>query len=280
LHTPAVRWPCTGVKSKRYSMHDPLLSQGERRLIDALKRRRKRRETGLFLAEGVRVAEELLAAGIVPEMAVVSSALEDTGRGREVRRRLPAAAVRSVSEHELARLAATDSPQGVLIVARAPEKTAESVGLSQRALVLVLDEVQDPGNFGTLVRSAAAFDVAAVVALPGTVDPWNPKAVRAAAGMSFHVPILAMVPADAIAWLRTHEFQILVTEAGDAVPDEVPAADRVALVVGNEGAGVSAAMRAEAARAVSVPMPGRAESLNVAVAAGILLHHFSERLRR
>jgi RNA methyltransferase, TrmH family len=261
-------------------MHDPRLSQGERRLFEALKRRKKRRETGLFLAEGVRVAEELLAAGIVPEIAAVSSALEDTERGRKVRRRLPVAALRSVSEHELSRLADTDAPQGVVIVARAPDRTPESVMLAQRALVLVLDEVQDPGNFGALVRNAAAFDAAAVVALPGTVDAWNPKAVRAAAGMSFHVPILAMTPDAAIAWLAGHGFQILVAEAGGMAPDAVPAAERVALVVGNEGAGVSAAMKARGAHTVAVPMPGPAESLNVAVAAGILLHHVSERLRR
>lgn len=258
-------------------MHELPPTPAERRLIDALKQRRKRSESGLFLAEGVRVAEELLDAGIVPRIVVVSSALEDTPRGRDLRRRLGAFSPRGVADHELARLADTEAPQGVLLVAPTPATALDATQLPEGAVVLVLDGIQDPGNFGTLARSAVAFGVAAIVTLPGTVDPWNPKSVRAAAGASFRVPVLALSPDAAVQWLRGHGFDILAADVGGAAPMDVPAAARVAIIVGNEGAGVSPAMLAAADRRVGIRMRGAAESLNVAVAAGILLHHFSER---
>ena len=137
--------------------------------------------------------------------------------------------------------------------------------------LLVLDAVQDPGNFGTLVRTAEALGAAVVVVLPGTVDPWNPKAVRAAVGASFRIPIVA-VDWDVLApWLSGLDVAVFAADAGGApLPSALPT--RVALVVGNEGAGVSQESLHFADTKVGIPLRGRAESLNVAAAAAILLH--------
>ena len=253
-----------------------MLSRTEEKQVVALRRRKARDAERLFLAEGIRGVEELLAAGFVPRLAVCSPSLEDTERGRELARRLPPEAVRRVPDAVLERVAATESPQGILIVADIPALQPDDVQPAAGALVLVLDGVQDPGNFGTLVRAADAFRATAVLALPGTVDPWNPKSVRAAAGSSYRVPILSMGTEAALDWLRRHGMTILVADAAGEPVQRLPASSRTALVVGNEGAGVSEAWRAAADAVVAVPTPGPVESLNVAVATGILLYALVE----
>jgi TrmH family RNA methyltransferase len=252
------------------------LTRAEERLVLALRTRKNRARERLFLAEGIRVAEDALAAGIVLDLAVISPSLGDTERGTALRQRLgETTTVRAVSEAELDRLAATETPQGVLLLARMPDWTFEDVKVAERATVLVLDGVQDPGNYGTLVRSADAFDVVCVIALPGTVDPWNPKAVRAAAGSTFRVPTVHASQQAAAAWLHTHEFAVLAADADGTPIERVARALRTALIVGNEGAGLRPETRALAGEVVAVPMAGRAESLNVGVAAGILLYHLT-----
>lgn len=250
-----------------------MLSRNDTNLLHALRRRRHREEVGLFLAEGVRVVEELIASNIDVHLAVVASSMEDTSRGRALLSGLAGRGrVERVTDAEIARLAATETPQGVLAAAAIPRTAPGAVRLRPSATCLLLDGVQDPGNFGTLVRSAVAFGVAAVVALPGTVDAWNPKSVRAASGSSFHVPILQVGWPAAIEWLRREDFRVFAADAAGTPIQSVANARRTALVVGNEGSGLSAEARTAADETVAVPIDGPAESLNVAVAAGILLY--------
>jgi TrmH family RNA methyltransferase len=138
-------------------------------------------------------------------------------------------------------------------------------------VVLVLDAVQDPGNLGTLARTAEALGAVGLVALPGTVDPWNPKSVRAAMGSTFRLPVVEC-GWDALApWLAGRDVRTLAAVVGGEPLDE-PRPRRAALVLGNEGAGVGDETRARAHRGVGIPLRGRAESLNVAAAGAILLH--------
>lgn len=251
------------------------LSRAESARLRALGRRKNRDEEGRFVAEGIRVVEELLRAGIGIDMAVISPALEETARGRQLAERLEGPALRRAGRGELGELADTRTSQGVLVVAETPSPTLDSVVPGPRSVALVLDGVQDPGNLGTLVRSAAAFGVAMLACLPGTVDPWNPKAVRASAGALFRLPVVRP-DADALeAWLGEREFLTLGADAAGVPVSDVNRPGRVTLVVGNEGAGLGEAMRRRCDRLVAVPMPGGTESLNVAVAAGILLYELT-----
>jgi TrmH family RNA methyltransferase len=253
-------------------MQSTPLSRSEASLIRGLHRRKVREEKGLFLAEGVRVVEDLLGAGIVLRQVVISPTLEDTPRGAALLSRLIARMdPRRVSDVQLAGLAATETPQGVVVVAEVPDATIPYLE-DGPAAALVLDGVQDPGNLGTLVRSADAFGVAFVIALPGTVDAWNPKAVRASAGSSFRVPVIQSTPEAAADALRERGFRILAADSAGSAVDRIDLPGRIALVVGNEGGGVSERMRELADTEVAVPIRGGAESLNVAVAAGILLY--------
>ncbi|HSJ13576.1 MAG TPA: RNA methyltransferase [Longimicrobiales bacterium] len=256
-------------------MPEPL-SRAERTAVRSLRQRKHRETERRFLAEGVRVVEDLLATGIVLELALVSPTLEDTPRGRDLALALGARTqLRSVTEAELRDLADTETSQGVLVVARMPEERLPATPPGAAALVLALDGVQDPGNFGTLVRSAEAFGAVAVIALPGTVDAWNPKAVRAAAGASFRVPIARHSAAQLAEWARREEFAIWGAAAdGESIAGLV-APRRTVLVIGNEGAGLSAAVAPHLRRRVAIPIRGRAESLNAAMAGAVLLYLLS-----
>ncbi|HZG43037.1 MAG TPA: RNA methyltransferase [Longimicrobium sp.] len=251
-----------------------MLSRREERLLRSLRQRKHRQAEGLFVAEGVRAVEDLLLHSALPvSFVAVSSSLGDTPRGQLLlqaihKRRID---LREVGEAALRELAGTETPQGILAVAGIPTGGLERIPVAERAVVLVLDAVQDPGNFGTLARTAEALGAAGVVALTGTVDPWNAKSVRAAMGSTFRLPVAEAGWEEAGAWLAEHRFQTLASAAGgEPVPRPAPA--RAALVMGNEGAGISAETRARADRVVGISLRGRAESLNVAAAGAILLY--------
>jgi TrmH family RNA methyltransferase len=251
-----------------------VLSRREERLLRALRQRKSREAEGLFLAEGVRAVEDLAASPLPVRLAVAASTLGDTPRGRVLLDLLATqgVAIHEAGERELAALADTETPQGILAVAPIPSARLEDLPVDAvPSVVLVLDAVQDPGNFGTLVRTAEALGAVGVVALPGTVDPWNPKSVRSAMGSSFRLPIVPAGWEELAPWLAERGFATFAAAAGgDPLPDPRPA--RAALVLGNEGAGVSDETRARADRVVGIPLRGRAESLNVAAAGAVLMY--------
>jgi TrmH family RNA methyltransferase len=250
-----------------------VLSRSEARLIHALHRRKARETAGFFLAEGVRVAEEVVRSAIDLRFAVIATSLEDSPRGQALAAELAKrCAVHVLPERELRAQAATENPQGVLIVARVPGTRLADIVPAERSTLLVSDAVQDPGNLGTLIRVADAFAAAAVVLLPGTVDPWNPKVVRSTAGSAFHLPIVQPQPDELFGWLEAHDYRVLGADRAGIDAAQLPAAQRTALLLGNEGAGLRAETRARVSQYVTIPMPGRAESLNVSVAAGILMY--------
>jgi RNA methyltransferase, TrmH family len=253
-----------------------VLTRAEEKLLLGLGRRRRRAEAGLFLAEGIRVVEELLDAGHRPTLSLLAPSLMDGPRGAALAERLATIAPpRSVPESELKRLAGTRSPQGVLVVAEIPVASLDAEAPADPSTLLVLDGVQDPGNIGTLARSAVAFGCRLLVCLPGTVDPWNPKAVRASAGALLRLSVIEPEPAAFQDWLERHRVTLLGADAAGEPVTGVRLPGAIALAVGNEGAGLTDALRQRCDRLVAVPMAGPAESLNVAVAAGILLYELT-----
>lgn len=242
--------------------------------IRDLHRRKARERRALALAEGVRLVEEMLAARVPCKGAVVSTALEATPRGAALVAALAATGVtiESVSDAELANLAATEHPQGVVAVYEPRAWTLVEIVAAPGRPVVVLDGVQDPGNVGTIARTALALGASGLVALPGTADLTNPKVVRSAMGALFRLPHLHADDVAVAAWLQTEAIVPWVTMMqGDPIP-VAPPDECIALVLGNEGAGVRPEWEARAGRRVLIPIRPEAESLNVAVAAGILLH--------
>jgi TrmH family RNA methyltransferase len=185
-------------------------------------------------------------------------------------------AVLEVDERDFESAATTDSPQGILAIAAIPDATVATLAIPPRARLLVLDAVQDPGNAGTMLRTAAALGAAATLAAPGTVDLWNAKVVRSAMGALFHYPALSLTWDALDTLLADNRIPLWGADVtGEPIETIAPPAS-VALVVGNEGAGLSSEARTRCARLVGIRLAPEIESLNVAVAAGILLHHFRE----
>ena len=239
-----------------------------------LKRRRARERQRLFVAEGVRAVEELIRSPLVVRGALAAPQLTDAPRGAALLDTLRTRAVplTEVDALEFASAAETDSPQGILAVAEIPHQPLESLELPARVRLVVLDAVQDPGNVGTILRTAAALGSVAVVAMPGTVDLWNAKVVRSAMGALFHTPAIISTWSELDTFRAAQAVTVWGADAGGTPLEELQAPARLALVVGNEGAGLSAEGRARVEQSVSLPISSTVESLNVAVATGILLY--------
>jgi TrmH family RNA methyltransferase len=179
---------------------------------------------------------------------------------------------------------ATETPQPVAALVEPPDWTwAHILGShvpggpgNAAPLVVVLAGLQDPGNLGTILRSAEAFGADGVVCLPGTVNAWNPKAVRASAGSVFRLPVVVASERTCLDELREAGVKIWTTTVEGALPaDMADLASPVALLIGNEGNGVRAELAVHADGALTIPCPGPVESLNAAVASSVLLYEAS-----
>ena len=199
-----------------------------------------------------------------PTAAALSSALRD----RKV-------CVETVEALEFASAAETESPQGVIAIAAVPERSFDDLDSKWKGVILVLDAVQDPGNVGTIIRSAAALGAIATVSLPGTVDLWNAKVVRSGMGAHFSHPAFSTTWTELDSFRSASGTKLLAADASGSDPAKLDRYDRMALVVGNEGAGLSEEARARADHTIGLKLSSSVESLNVAVATGILLHELT-----
>lgn len=245
------------------------LSLARQRVVRRLGDRRGRAREALVLLEGRRSIETARSGGAHIRFVVLAP---DSASAVEVAMAQGLAEdgveVVSAPEELLVEIADTETPQSILAVATEPRPQ-----LPERAqgTLLVLDQVQDPGNAGTLIRTAAAFGAERVLVLDGTVDPWSPKVVRASAGTVFLLPVHRLSMEQALAWLEGGGVPLLVADADGEDVRGVSVDEPLALVLGNEGSGPRPEVRAAAWRVVALPMTAGTESLNVAVAGSILL---------
>lgn len=186
------------------------------------------------------------------------------------------------TEHVLSRLSDTETPQGIAAVVSYKAHGLGDISLRANPLLVVCDGIRDPGNLGTIIRTSDAFGAHAVVLLPGTCDALAPKVVRASAGSIFNVPVLSAGQEELLGWLQAKKINLIVTDTNaDRIIYEADLLNPVAFVFGNEGAGVGPDIKERREICFRVPMPGRAESLNVAVCAAIALYEaFRQRRSR
>ena len=244
-----------------------------------LQRRRDRDETGRFLAEGPQAVREALASGSVVEVFVAQDA---------VRRHQALLTGRFcvVTAEAIAALAETVQPQGVVAVCTQVDLPPAVALSTVHNLVAVLAGIRDPGNAGTVLRTADAAGAGLVVFAGETVDPYNGKAVRASAGSIFHVGITrTRDTADALGRLKAAGLTVLAADAhGDGDLDDLADAgvlkNRTAWLFGSEAHGLPAGVAALADARVRVPIHGRAESLNLAAAAAVCLYASAREQRR
>lgn len=230
----------------------------------ALLTRKGRRESGFHLIEGERLVFDALSSGVKAGSVFVSENRPDLGR------RLSEAGIafETVSDNVMTSLSDTESPQGLIASVKTPDTSAPAVFPS--GLIVALDRVQDPGNLGTVIRTADAFGAAGLILSEGCADPWSPKAVRSAMGSVYHIPVWQGELSNELNRLKEQGFFIVCghLKGKEALP-ELP--EKRVIIIGNEANGVSDEVAGKA-YLYRLPMKGRAESLNAAVAAAILIY--------
>jgi RNA methyltransferase, TrmH family len=218
------------------------------------------------IAEGRKQLADLIASGIEP-IAVALSPDDSLA--------LPPRTLRLHFAPDLVdAMSATDSSQGVVALFKRPAATLEDLATEGRPLV-VLDGVQDPGNVGTIIRLAVAFDAAGVVLTEGCADPWGPKVIRASVGSVFNIPVVEAGSDAIVEYGRSKRLPLYAT-AMDGVDDPASIERASIIVFGSEARGVSEELLRRA-QPVTIPMSKRVESLNVATAAAIILSRLYER---
>ncbi|WP_088006605.1 TrmH family RNA methyltransferase [Indiicoccus explosivorum] len=228
--------------------------------------RKERDKFNEFLVEGFHLTEEALKEKHLVKGLIVRDGV-DIPDGWDTED----LAVYEVSAQVAKEIAETDHPQGIFAHVKQPAHTEEEEKAWRK--LLLIDAVQDPGNIGTMIRTAAAAGIDAVVLGKGCADAFNPKTVRSAQGSHFHLPVVKGDLHDWIGRAQAQNIPVYGSALQDATPFyEAQPADEFALVVGNEGSGVDKELLAQTDENLLVPVYGKAESLNVAIATGILLY--------
>jgi RNA methyltransferase, TrmH family len=253
----------------------PLSRVQRQRLVEIA---RGRSDEPLRLLEGRKAVLDALPLGVVAELWAGAGLAADEHRGLAEAAERAGVALGAVSAQDVERVSETQSPQGVLALVRDTAEPLERL-VARRGLLLWLDGVQDPGNVGAVVRTAAAFGAAGLIAGAGTADPLGGKALRASAGLALRLPFAraaagavppALAGARREAWLLDREGRDVFALA------DVPAG--LVLLLGSEGGGPSPESRAAARETVGIPIRDGVESLNAAVAMGIALAVLTRRL--
>ena len=231
----------------------------------------------LIFIEGLRLCEEARRSNLGIDSVIVSEELLRKERAAAAIRELSQVAKRvaSVSEKLLASISYTKTPQGIIVLATRPESSEErlAANLGANPLLVVLHEINNPVNVGAILRTAEAAGATGVITTRNTSDPFSPKSLRGAMGSAFRLPILSgLAYSEVIDWCRSRGIVSICTDA-DATDayTEIDWNGPIALMLGPESTGFTAEELAEAERRVSIPMKGSAESLNVSVAAGVVL---------
>lgn len=231
------------------------------KFIRALDQKKHRQETGLFVAEGARALERARLAGIAPDYVLSIAGRQDWGQARNIR----------VSEAVMARLSAQNNPSDVIAVFKQSAIVAE-FRAGHDDVAIALEDIRDPGNLGTIIRTADAVAVRHVVLLGDSCDPFSPEAVRATMGSLFGVTLIRLPTAKFMAVLDEWPGEIVATAANARTDFRRPYQRPTLLLMGSEGSGLSPALAAKANVSVRIPMPGAAESLNVATASALMLY--------
>ena len=231
-------------------------------LWKSLKDRKGRRETGCFMAEGRKMVEEALASTFPVEALLVDEA-------RVAEFTLPAdIPAYALPENVLAAVCDTKTPQGIAAVVRISQSAAPG------PRVVALDGVQDPGNVGTIIRTADAAGLEGIILSEQCADVFSPKVLRATMGSIFRMPLV--VTGDLPGYLnslRQQGYSVISSQLdGEPFYQRQPVGERFCLIIGNEGNGISDEVKATATHKVKLPMRGGAESLNAAIAAGIMMY--------
>ena len=238
--------------------------------------RKFRRETGEMVCEGGKMLGEALASGVtVHAVLVADDALVSTAVLHSAEQ--AGAKLYSCPPALLAKVSNVKTPQGVVFSCERP--VAELRVLQDAKRLMVLEGLQDPGNLGTIIRTADAFALDGIILCEGCVDPTSPKVVRATMGAAFRMPIAAAPLEQTVAFLREQNMPLYAAALSESsVPLTHVDLTRAAVMIGNEGRGITKKAAVLCTQQIIIPMDGRAESLNASVAASIIMYEMSRKV--
>lgn len=246
--------------------------------VASLKQKKYRDSLGMFVAEGMRIVEECAASAWSVEACIYTEAAAARGRVKAIIDRLSATKCRMVSVPEdiYNKISDTEQPQGIMAILKKRQASISQMITqgAKRPLILVLDGIQDPGNAGTIIRTADAAGCTGVIMTKGSADIYAGKTVRATMGSLFHLPVIEGISyEELITELRQNSVSMLAACLQESdVYYQWDFTKAVAIILGNEGQGVSGELIDAANARINIPLVGQAESLNVAVAAGVIIY--------
>lgn len=241
------------------SLHNKIVKE-----INSLKNKKDRDKKGLFLLEGERLINEAVNSVDIKYVVVAES----------YNKSIDAEKVYCVSDPLFDKMADTVNPQGIMAVCSVEDRDIDGIVWNEAPFFVVLENVTDPGNMGTIIRTADAAGADGIFVTKGCVDIYNPKVIRATMGSVFHLPVYRNVNGcDVVKMLNKKGVITLGAHLkGDMTPYDVDMTKGTAVIIGNEANGLSDEISKEASHLVKIPMPGKAESMNAGVAAGILIY--------
>lgn len=254
------------------SLHSPHIAR-VKALISS-RGNKERGEHGQFIAEGLQCAREALTATTGPKIKTIF--LTESGQSRIVGAGLDTAKVETilVSEPVMAAMSSTITPQGILSVCEIGANQFEELNLTGKSKFIYLHEIQDPGNAGTILRSADAMGIDAVITSPGSVDMYSPKVVRATAGSLWHIPLYSGINLAALSEKFPNIKKLALSAQGERSLLELRDIGDCVAIFGNEARGIDTLISGEVI-SVNIPMKGNAESLNLSAAAAIVMFHLT-----
>ena len=255
------------------SLHSPHITRVK--ALIASRGNKERREHGLFIAEGIQCAREALTAKSGPIIKTLY--ITQGGRSRIEGAGLDISNIEviEVSEPVMSAMSSTITPQGIIAICSIENPDFAQLQASGHSLFIYLHEIQDPGNAGTILRSADAMGIDAVIASPGSVDMYSPKVVRSTAGSLWHVPLFTGVSLKEVAEKFPLATQIALSASGETSLLELEITGDCIAIFGNEARGIDSYISRDI-KSVYIPMKGNAESLNLSAAASIVLFYLSE----
>jgi len=233
---------------------------------------KERKNAGEFVAEGLQCAREALVAKSGPKIETLYLTVNGRAKAEEIADLSEFNTV-DVSDEVMKQMSETITPQGIIAICTIPDARIDSISLNGSRRFIYLSEVQDPGNAGTILRSADAFGMDAVVTSPGSVDMYSPKVVRSTAGSLWHIPVFQSIAIEDLINQGIRGFSLGST-GNKNLKDYTTTGDTVA-IFGNESRGLATSNNVSGIESVNIPMPGNAESLNLSAAASIVMYHLS-----
>lgn len=252
------------------SSKNPLIKE-----IKSLYRRKERWKSKLFIIEGIKIIEEAISNNVTLRNIVYTDKLLSTNDGMDFFRKVEKVYnIAYVPENIFSEICDTENPQGIIGIAEFDVKEVENIFKINTPLLLYLDGVQDPGNMGTIIRTADAFKISGIILGDGCVDPYNPKVIRATMGSIFRIPLYFIKEIyPYISKFNNNNVKIVATSLEGSIPVyDADFKEGSLVIIGNESKGVDKKLLDISSNLIKIPMPGEAESLNAGVAASIIMY--------